>query len=251
VGAVGIIPARYASTRLPGKPLLDICGKPLIQHVYERSIQATTLDDVIVATDDERILQAVEAFGGKAIMTSPLHRSGTDRIAEVASRVEAELIANIQGDEPLIEPKMIDEAVSALLEDEGVEMATLMSQIRNEEDLNNPNVVKVVVDRFGCALYFSRLPIPYCRDPQLTRQVHHFRHIGLYVYRRSLLLEYPRMPQTPLERIEMLEQLRALENGYRIRVVPTGYPSIGVDTAEDLERARRIMEGKESIAPSL
>ncbi|MCC6444657.1 MAG: 3-deoxy-manno-octulosonate cytidylyltransferase [Armatimonadetes bacterium] len=243
MSVAGIIPARYASTRLPGKALANLCGKLLIQHVYERTARAETLDEVIVATDDERILEAVRSFGGRAEMTSPEHRSGTDRIAEVAARLDADIIANIQGDEPLIEPKMIDTAVRALLEDKSVEMSTLKSLIHDEKDITNPNVVKVVTDLSGYALYFSRLPIPYCRDPRQSGPVRHYRHIGLYAYRRSLLLRYPHLPQTPLEQLEMLEQLRALENGCRIRVAETDFESLGVDTREELERVRRILEG--------
>lgn len=236
-----IIPARYASTRLPGKPLLDISGKPMVQHVYERAQRAELVNRVIVATDDRRIFDAVERFGGKAVMTSESHKSGTDRLAEVAKGLDSDIIVNIQGDEPLIEPGMIDEAIRPLMEDGSIVMGSLKAEIRDETELNNPNVVKVVVDRNDFALYFSRYPIPYIRDDSpLSLLTGRFKHIGLYVYRREFLLEYAGMPQTPLEEAEKLEQLRALENGYRIKVPTTRYQSIGVDTEEDLERVRRL-----------
>jgi len=236
-----IIPARYASTRLPGKPLLDIAGKPMVQHVYERAQRAELVSRVIVATDDRRIFDAVGRFGGKAVMTSESHKSGTDRLAEVAKGLDSDIIVNIQGDEPLIEPGMIDEAIRPLMEDNSIAMGSLKAEIRDEMELNNPNVVKVVVDRNGFALYFSRYPIPYIRDDSpLSLLTGRFKHVGLYVYRREFLLEYAGMPQTPLEEAEKLEQLRALENGYRIKVPTTRYQSIGVDTEEDLERVRRL-----------
>lgn len=236
-----IIPARYASTRLPGKPLLDISGKPMVQHVYERAKKAELVNRVMVATDDRRIFDAVEGFGGRAVMTSESHKSGTDRLAEVAKGLDSDIIVNIQGDEPLIEPGMIDEAIRPLMEDDSIVMGSLKAEIRDETELNNPNVVKVVVDRNDFALYFSRYPIPYIRDDSpLSLLTGRFKHIGLYVYRREFLLEYAGMPQTPLEEAEKLEQLRALENGYRIKVPTTRYQSIGVDTEEDLERVRRL-----------
>lgn len=236
-----IIPARHASTRLPGKPLLDIAGKPMIQRVYERAKEAELVDRVIVATDDKRILEVVKHFGGEAVMTSASHRSGTDRLAEVAEGLESDIIVNVQGDEPLIEPGMIDEAIRPLMEDSSIVMGSLKAEIRDERELNNPNVVKVVVDRNDFALYFSRYPIPYLRDEPLSLLTGRFKHIGLYVYRREFLLRYAGMPQTPLEEAEKLEQLRALENGYRIKVPTTRFQSIGVDTEEDLERVRKIV----------
>lgn len=237
-----VIPARYASTRLPGKPLLDIAGKPMIQYVYERAQKAELVNRVIVATDDRRILDAVKGFGGEVIMTSEMHQSGTDRLAEVARTLESDIIVNVQGDEPLIEPAMIDEAVRPLMDDISIVMGSLKVEIRDEAELNNPNVVKVVVDRNDFALYFSRFPIPYFRDASpLSLLTGHFKHIGLYVYRRGFLLEYAGMPQTPLEEAEKLEQLRALENGYRIKVPTTRLQSIGVDTEEDLEKVRRLL----------
>ncbi len=239
-----IIPARYASTRLPGKPLLDIAGKPMIQHVYERARDAELVNRVIVATDDMRIFDAVKGFGGEVVMTSDTHNSGTDRLAEVATSLESDIIVNVQGDEPLIDPAMIDEAIRPLMENSTIVMGSLKAEIRDEAELNNPNLVKVVVDRNDFALYFSRYPIPYFRDASpLSLLTGHFKHIGLYVYRRDFLLEYAGMPQTPLEEAEKLEQLRALENGYRIKVPTTRLQSIGVDTEDELERVRRLLKG--------
>ena len=234
---LGVIPARYASTRLPGKPLVDIMGRPMIQLVYESAARARTLERLIVATDDERILEAVEAFGGRARLTSREHNTGTDRVAEVAACMEAEVVVNIQGDEPFVEPGMIDEIVQPLLEDPELPMCTSMHEVTDPADFANPNVVKVVVDLTGHALYFSRSLIPYPRKSEGHRV---YEHIGLYAYRRDFLLRFARLPQTPLEKLESLEQLRALEHGCRIRVVETrqSYIPLSVDTPEDLERAR-------------
>ncbi|BDV43497.1 3-deoxy-manno-octulosonate cytidylyltransferase [Geotalea uraniireducens] len=239
-----IIPARFASTRFPGKALADIMGKPMVQHVYERTARASLVSNVIVATDDERIAEAVRSFGGCVEMTAADHETGTDRLAEVASRIDAELIVNVQGDEPLIDPRMIDEAIAPLAERDSILMGTLKSRIKTLHDFLSPNVVKVVTDREGYALYFSRSPLPNFRDKWndlkdeafISGKLLCFKHVGLYVYRRDFLLEYARMAPTPLELAEKLEQLRALENGYRIRVVETAAESIGVDTPSDLEK---------------
>ena len=226
-----IIPARYASTRLPGKPLRDIAGKPMIVRVYERALQARLVQDVVVATDDERIRAAVEAHGGRAVMTRADHATGTDRLAEVAARMtDYDLIINVQGDEPLIEPSVIDALVEPFLADETLTMATAKTEIMDGAEQENPNNVKVITDKSGNALYFSRARIPYARVPGAKV----YKHIGIYAYRRDFLLAYARMAQTPLELSESLEQLRALENGYRIRVVETDAVFIGVDTEEDL-----------------
>ena len=239
---VAILPARYGSTRFPGKPLVDIAGKPMIQHVYERTAQTRSIDRVIVATDDERIAAAVESFGGEVQMTRDDHPSGTDRLAEVAGRIEADLIVNVQGDEPLIDPVMIESAVAPLLADPAIEMGTLMTRITDLEEYDNPNVVKVVTDRAGFALYFSRASIPHGRDlsvgvvPDLS-----YKHIGLYIYQRDFLLKYPKLPETPLEQLEKLEQLRALEHGHRIRVVETDRQSIGVDVPSDVDRVLQLL----------
>ncbi|MGC9518838.1 MAG: 3-deoxy-manno-octulosonate cytidylyltransferase [Desulfuromonadaceae bacterium] len=240
---VAIIPARYASTRFPGKPLALIHGKPMLQYVYERTCQATLVDEVIVATDDERILSAAEDFGARAVLTSACHETGTDRLAEVAAGLEkADLVVNVQGDEPMIAPEMIDTAIAPLGERPDISMGTLMADIAAPEDFNNPNVVKVVTDQQGLALYFSRSPIPFTRDvvPD-TACLNARRHIGLYVYRRDFLLRYPHLNPTPLEKAEKLEQLRALEHGYRIHVALTTHLSIGVDTPEDLEKVKALL----------
>jgi 3-deoxy-manno-octulosonate cytidylyltransferase (CMP-KDO synthetase) len=234
---LAVIPARYQSSRLPGKPLLDINGCPMIEHVYRRASQAKTLDGVVVATDDRRIATAVESFGGAALMTSPSHPSATDRLAELAQTTPCRLVVNVQGDEPLLEPAVIDATVSAMLQDESLQMATAARPIR-PEDLTTPHVVKVVTDQQGFALYFSRAAIPYGPSAATLARA----HIGLYVYRRDILLRLAALSPTPLERAESLEQLRALEHGIRIKVVETTYESIGVDTAADLERVRRLMK---------
>lgn len=241
---VAIIPARYASTRLPGKPLADIAGKPMIQHVYERTREAVLVNDVIVATDDVRIADAVRAFGGRAELTSPSIRSGSDRIAVVArSLPTTELIVNVQGDEPLIPPAMIDEAVRPLLENPALLVGTLAARITSRGELFDPNIVKVTLDRNGRCLYFSRSPIPFGRDmepDELLRACAVYRHIGLYVYRTTFLLQYTTLEQTPLERAEQLEQLRILEHGYPIHAVLTEHRSVAVDTPADLERVRTL-----------
>ena len=226
-----IIPARYASTRLPGKPLREIAGKPMIVRVYERAVRAQRVHDVVVATDDARICAAVEACGGRAVMTRADHATGTDRLAEVAAQMtDYDLIINVQGDEPLIDPAVIDALVAPFLEDETLSMATAKTLLTDKSEMANPNNVKVVADRAGNALYFSRARIPYPRNA--GAQV--YKHIGIYAYRRDFLLDYARMAQTPLEVSESLEQLRALENGYRIHVIETNAVFIGVDTEEDL-----------------
>ena len=210
----------------------------MLQHVYERASQSRYLTKLIIATDDGRIYDAARSFGALVQMTRSDHLSGTDRVAEVASANSAEVIVNIQGDEPLIDPGAIDAAALSLLEDEELPMATLKKRIDDDEEISNPNVVKVVTDLTGAAIYFSRCPIPYARE----RGIVYYKHIGLYVYRREFLLGYSQMPVGPLERAERLEQLRALENGYRIRVAETEYDSLGVDTPEDLERVAKLFE---------
>lgn len=239
-----VIPARYASTRFVGKPLADIMGKPMVQHVYERASRAALVSEVIVATDDKRIESAVKAFGGRVIMTSPDHETGTDRLAEVAEGLDADLIVNVQGDEPLIEPAMIDQAIAPLLADSSILMGTLKSRVRNLHDFLSPNVVKVITDSSGFALYFSRSPLPFFRDKWNDLKDEAFdsgrllcyKHVGIYVYRREFLIRLARMPQTHLECAEKLEQLRVLENGHRIRVAETEHESIGVDSPQDLDK---------------
>lgn len=238
---IAVIPARYASSRLPGKPLLMLAGKPMVQHVYERVSRARSVQRVIVATDDERIVEAVRSFGGEARLTRKDHRSGTERIAEVASQVAAEIYVNVQGDEPLIEPAAIDTAVDALLSDESVQVATLCVPISAPAEIMDPNVVKVVLDFQGDALYFSRAPIPWIRDDSSRVPARHLKHLGLYVFRRETLLEFPTLPPGDLERLEQLEQLRLLENGCRIRVAETTYNSLSVDVPEDVARVEEIL----------
>jgi len=239
---IGIIPARYESQRLPGKPLADIAGKPMIQWVYERALQSRHLSEVIIATDDERIQKAVQQFGGNVQMTADTHQSGTDRIAEVAGNSEADIIVNIQGDEPLIESEVIDASIAPLIADPSVEMGTIACPLE-QDDLHDPNVVKVVFNRDHRALYFSRAPIPY---PQGTgkpdSQNIYWQHIGLYVYRTEFLLQFTQYQSTTLEQVERLEQLRALEHGHQIHVEPTEYRSRSVDTPEDLERVRQTIQ---------
>ena len=248
-----IIPARYASTRFEGKALAEIKGKPMVRHVYERTSMAQLVSEVIIATDDERIASAVRAFGARVVMTSRDHETGTDRLAEVVAGLDSEIVVNVQGDEPLIEPAMIDEAIRPLVEDPSIVMATLKCRIRNLHDFLSPNVVKVVTDRNGFALYFSRSPLPNFRDKWNDLKDEAFnsgkllchKHVGLYVYRRDFLLKYARMAPTQLELSEKLEQLRVMENGYRIKVVETAYESIGVDTPGDLEKVlERLKVGK-------
>ena len=236
--AICVIPARYSSTRLPGKPLKDICGKPMICRVYERASRAKSVAEVIVATDDERILQAVEKNFGKAIMTRADHKTGTDRLAEVAEKFpDVEVIVNVQGDEPLIEPALIDELVSEFVKDKNLQMATVATELTDADEMNNPNNVKVVFDKNNDALYFSRSLIPYPRNAGAAKI---FKHIGIYAYRRNFLLNYAKMEPTPLEQSESLEQLRALENGFKIRVIKSSCRFVGVDTEEDLKLVNEI-----------
>ena len=237
---VGIIPARYASIRLPGKPLVDIAGRPMVEHVYRRAASASSVQAVVVATDDDRIYSAVEAFGGVARMTRSTHRSGTDRVAEVARELTCELIVNIQGDVPLIEPALIDQALAPFANDASVVISTLRRRIEDPAELSDPNVVKVVCDQAGDALYFSRAPIPHSVVGSTTTCARAAKHIGIYVYRRTTLLELAALEPTALEVAESLEQLRALEHGYRIRTVETTFDPLTVDTASDLERVRRL-----------
>jgi 3-deoxy-manno-octulosonate cytidylyltransferase (CMP-KDO synthetase) len=234
---VGAIPARYGSTRLPGKPLLPIAGRPMIEHVYTRVARARGLDRVVVLTDDERIARAVEEFGGECEMTPADCASGTDRIAWAARRWNATAVINIQGDEPLIDPEEIS-AVAAHLAAHPQDPVVTLATPAAPEDMGNPNAVKVVLGRDGAALYFSRAPIPYSRQEGGAAPL---KHLGIYGYQRDALLRLAALAPTPLERSESLEQLRALENGIRIRVLIVGRASIGVDTAEDLERVERIL----------
>jgi 3-deoxy-manno-octulosonate cytidylyltransferase (CMP-KDO synthetase) len=252
--AVAIIPARWASTRFPGKPLAQIKKKPMIQWVVEQTQKASRISEVIVATDDDRIMDAVTGFGGKAVMTSQDHATGSDRIAEVASGLKCDIVVNIQGDEPLIPPENIDQVIGCLDRDPALNVATLMMAIHESDEIIDPNVVKVVADQKGKALYFSRSAIPFHRDEwkdglpeNISKSKQEgmslvFKHIGLYAYTRSFLLEFTRMNPTPIEQLEKLEQLRILEHGYPIQVELTEKISMGVDQIEDLDKIERFLE---------
>jgi len=244
---VGVIPARYGSSRFEGKVLADIGGKPMIQWVYERAKQSKTLDELFVAVDDPRVKSKVEGFGGKAILTWAHHKSGTDRIAEVVEKMAADIIVNIQGDQPLIDPNMIDEAVLPMIDNPEIQMSTLKREIEQDE-FDDPGVVKVVVDENDFALYFSRSLIPY---PLYEENMRVYEHVGLYVYRKDFLLEISKMPQGYLEKIESLEQLRVLEKGYKILVVETKMDKvtgISVDTPEDLEKVERLINKMKGLS---
>jgi len=242
MNVLGIIPARYGSTRFPGKPLALLAGRPMVQWVYERATQAELLSEVIVATDDQRIFDAVKKFDGRAVMTRADHPSGSDRIAEVAAKSDADIIVNIQGDEPLIEPAAIDLGVKILFDHPAAQVGTLVRPIRDAADLRNPNIVKVALAQDHTALYFSRSAIPFCRGAQTEaewlQQHTYFKHIGLYIFRRDMLLQFVKWPPGVLERVESLEQLRLLEHGVKIHVAVTEYEARSVDTPEDLEKLK-------------
>ena len=249
---VAIIPARFSSTRLPAKPLVDLCGKPMIQHVVEQTRQARSINRVIVATDDERIASVVHQFGAEAIMTPTTIRSGSDRIAYAArSLTDVGIIVNVQGDEPLIVPQMIDQAVRPLVEDESIQVGTLVKRISSSDELINPNTVKVVIDEKGYGVYFSRAPIPYLRDSIEMNKWHerylYYKHIGLYVFRKDFLLQFASWEESTLEKVEKLEQLRIIEHGYKIKTAVTEYDSVPVDTPEDAERVRTIVKQRITI----
>ncbi len=260
--AVAIIPARFASARLPGKPLASLKGKVLIQRVYEQASSAKLIDAVFVATDDKRIFDVVISFGGKAVMTSSGHASGTDRIAEAAKNIDCEIIVNVQGDEPFIRPEMVDDTVKLLIDDPRAAISTLAKKTTNIEEILSPNVVKVVMDNEGFAMYFSRSPIPYYRDEWQVQNTDYrtqntdfnlvfkvqtsdtrhqtffcYKHIGIYGFRKEALLDFSLMGQGRLEMIEKLEQLRALASGMKIKVKETPYDTFGIDTVEDLRKA--------------
>ena len=239
---VCIIPSRYESSRFPGKPLADLCGKPMIQHVYERVAKAKAVPYVAVATDDERIFTAVKKFGGNAIMTATSHRSGTDRISEAVKtlNLSAEaIVVNIQGDQPIFEPVQVDEVIQPLLDDPAIPMSTLIYKIILDEEINHPHAVKTVFDHQNYALYFSRATIPFVRGGKLAAD--YYKHHGIYAYRRDFLDIFAGLPEGKLEKLEALEQLRALEYGYKIKVVITPHDSVEVDNEEELERVSRIL----------
>jgi 3-deoxy-manno-octulosonate cytidylyltransferase (CMP-KDO synthetase) len=238
-----IIPARFGAARLPGKPLVSLAGKPMIQRVYERAMMAARASRVIVATDDERIVKAVESFGGVARMTRVDHRTGTERVAEVAAHEKGNVFVNVQGDEPLLDPSAVDTAVNALLEEPEAAISTVATPIKTPADIMDPNVVKTVLDFDNNGIYFSRAPIPWVRDTSSKIQVRHLKHLGLYVFQRDALLEYPTLPQGELERIEQLEQLRWLENGWKIRVAEVEHDAVSVDVPEDVARVEKLLQG--------
>jgi 3-deoxy-manno-octulosonate cytidylyltransferase (CMP-KDO synthetase) len=237
-----VIPARYGSVRLPGKPLVPLAGKPMIQRVYERAKLSKLATQVIVATDDDRIVKAVEGFGGQARMTRTEHRTGTERVAEVAAHSEGDVYVNVQGDEPLLNPEVVDAAIGALLQEEPAQVATVGVPIKVPGDIMDPNVCKVVLDFDENALYFSRAPIPWVRDTAAKVQARHMKHLGLYVFQRDALLEYPTLPQGVLEKLEQLEQLRWLENGWKIRVAEVEHDSVSVDVPEDVEKVEKLLK---------
>lgn len=244
INAIGVIPARYGSTRFPKKVIADLMGKPIIQHIWESAKNAKMLDDLVIATDNEEIMKVIEKFGGKAIFTSPDHATGTDRIAEVVNAIDVKIIVNIQGDEPLIRPMMIDSLVRTMSGDNNISMASLMRKMDDQEEIKNPNVVKVIVDKNNFAIYFSRSPIPYPRIA--TEAALYYKHMGIYAYRKDFLYEFTNLPKSYLEKAESLEQLRALENGFKIKMVETKFDTIGVDTPEDLEKVKmRILANAE------
>lgn len=238
---VGVIPARYSSSRFEGKVLADIMGKPMLQHVWERAKQSNLLDELIIACDDERVAAVAKKFGAKTVMTAKGHASGTDRLCEVANPIEAKVVVNIQGDEPLVHPTMINAVVRALLEDKSLTMATIMKAIDDPQVINDPNVVKVIIDKNDFAIYFSRLPIPCRAENSEVKLPVYFKHIGLYSYTKDFLFTYKNLPVSYLEKVERLEQLRVIEEGFRIKVIETKHDTIGVDTPEDLEKVREYL----------
>ena len=237
--SIGVIPARWASVRFPGKVLADINGKPLIEHVWQKVKECSNLDDIIIACDDEKVRAAVEAFGAKAVMTPVDLASGTDRIAFCVKDIDTDIVVNIQGDEPMISKDIIDSLIEVLENDDKALMATVVKKISDQNQIDDPNIVKAVIDKDNNALYFSRSPIPYVRDKKDHDTSVFYKHLGIYAYKKEFLLKYISMEQSPLEKLEKLEQLRAIENGYKIKVVQTDIDTIGVDTPEDLEKVRK------------
>jgi len=265
--AIGIIPARWKASRFEGKVLAELLGKPLIQHVWERSKESRSLDDLIIATDSEEVIKVVKGFGGKAVYTSKDQPSGTDRIAEVVNPIDVKVVVNIQGDEPLIHHSIIDNLANTLLENKDIPMATVVKKIDSPKEILNPSVVKVVLDRNGYALYFSRSPIPYIREEDDQRSfldIHswfsgrevekttfqYYKHIGIYAYTKDFLFTYTNLPKSKLEETEKLEQLRVLENGYKIKTIETEFNTVGVDTPEDLKKAEMMLKEYQSHAKS-
>ncbi len=242
IDIIGVIPARYQSTRFAGKVLADINGKPMLQHVWERAKLSRMLNDLIIACDNEIILKVAQEFGAKTVMTSKDHTCGTDRISEVVNPIDVRVVINIQGDEPLIHPMMIDSVARALIEDKTINMATIMKKIEDIQQITDPNVVKVVVDKNNFALYFSRAPIPFLAVNAEIDQVNYYKHIGLYGYTKDFLFTYKNLPASVLEKTEKLEQLRVLTEGFKIKVIETPFDTIGVDTPEDLEKVKEKLQ---------
>jgi len=245
--AIGIIPARYGSTRFDGKLLAPLCGKSIIQHTWENARKSKSIEDLIIATDDKRIYNVAKGFGAKVIYTSKAHKSGSDRLTEVMSSIDTKVVVNIQADEPLLHSTMIDDVVGPILKDRSVQMTTLCHKIKKEHELLDPNIVKVVMDRKGFALYFSRSPIP-CNSMHDSRFTTHYKHIGLYAYTKDFLFTFKSLPQSKLEKIEKLEQLRVIENGYRIKVIETKFDTVGIDTPEDLLKASELIKGSKQLS---
>jgi 3-deoxy-manno-octulosonate cytidylyltransferase (CMP-KDO synthetase) len=241
---IGVIPARYESSRFPGKVLANISGQTMLQWIWEGAKKAHLLQDLIIATDDERVIRAIETFGGKAVLTSKDHLSGTDRICEIVNPLDVKIVINIQGDEPLVEPDMIDDLASLLIEDPSIQIATLKHRIEDSAELNDPNIVKVVTDKDGFALYFSRSFIPYFSEPQRTTH-NVYKHIGMYAYTKDFLFTFANLLPSSLEKAESLEQLRVLEHGYKIKVIETRHDSISVDTPRDLEKVKEKLTEKD------
>ncbi len=244
MNVIGVIPARYSSSRLNAKILADLGGKPMLAHVWERAKESQVLDDLIIACDDEQVARAAAEFGAKTVMTAKAHESGSDRISEVVNPLDVRIVINIQADEPLIHPTMIDSVARALLDDSSLCMATLMHRIEDSSLINDPHVVKVVVDKNNFALYFSRAAIPFCPPHSEIKAPLYYKHIGLYGYTKDFLFIYKNLPVSQLEKAEKLEQLRVLEEGYRIKVIETKYDTIGVDTPEDLEKVRQYLASR-------
>lgn len=243
--AIGIIPARYGSTRFEGKVIKDLCGKPIIQHVYERAKKAKTLDELIIAADDDRIIQVVEQFGGKVVFTSKSHATGTDRLTEVVNAIDVKIVVNIQGDEPLINPMTIDDLVRAIQSDPTAAMATVVKKSYREDEFRSTDVVKAIIDEKGYALYFSRSPIPTLLKPE-PKGNFFYKHIGIYAFTKDFLFTFKKLPPSTLEAGERLEQLRALDHGYKIRAIETKFETVGVDTPEDLDLAKAMLEKGEA-----
>jgi len=237
--SIGVIPARWASTRFEGKVLAEIAGKPMIQHVWERTQQSTILGEVIIACDEQKVFDAVKGFGAQAVLTSQDHPSGTDRIAEVVQPKDCEIVINIQGDEPLIHHSVIDNLIHVLEQETKIQMATVIKFLEDKDEIENPNIVKVVIDEHKNALYFSRCPIPYNRE---GKDAFYYKHLGIYAYRKDFLLKFTQLPKSGLEKIEQLEQLRALEAGYKIKTIMTDIKTIGVDTPDDLMQVEQWLK---------